>query len=172
MDRLSVELNYVRTETPIKDSSMVVLLVFLCIYVHVLWPCTIFFSVQNNWSDERPGEEADEICPATGVPWWSRSRKDASLQDTGAVQCPQELFQPALDLALVGRVSQVHYRLCSSSAPVLIFWTVSCNVAVPPNHLLLDRSSNIGPLISRWELGQLKNCWNKRFRTSKMLTIL
>ncbi len=44
---------------------------------------------------------------------------------------------------------------------------------LPPNHLLLDRSPNIGPLISSWELDKFKNCWNnKRFRTSKILTLL
>ncbi len=36
-----------------------------------------------------------------------------------------------------------------------------------PNHLLLDRFSNIGPLRSRWELDNFKNCWIKSFRTSK-----
>ncbi len=41
-----------------------------------------------------------------------------------------------------------------------------------PDHLLLDRSPNIGPLISRWELDKFKNCWNKSFRTSKILTLL
>ncbi len=29
---------------------------------------------------------------------------------------------------------------------------------VPPDHLLLDRSPNIGPLTSRWELDKFKNC--------------
>ncbi len=43
--------------------------------------------------------------------------------------------------------------------------------SVPPDHLLLDRSSNIGPVISCWELDKLKNCWNKSFRTSKILTL-
>ncbi len=37
---------------------------------------------------------------------------------------------------------------------------------------LLDSLPNIGPLISRWELGKSKNCWNKSFRTSKILTLL
>jgi hypothetical protein len=46
------------------------------------------------------------------------------------------------------------------------------NVILPPDHLLLDRSPNIGPLKSRWELGKFKNCWNKIFRTSKILTLL
>jgi hypothetical protein len=41
-----------------------------------------------------------------------------------------------------------------------------------PDHLLLDRSSNIGPPISRWELDKLKNCWNKSFRTSKILKLM
>jgi hypothetical protein len=31
---------------------------------------------------------------------------------------------------------------------------------------------NIGPLISLWELNKFKNCWNKTFRTCKMLTFL
>ncbi len=36
----------------------------------------------------------------------------------------------------------------------------------PPHRLLLDRSSNIGPL------NKFKNCWNKSFRNSKILTLL
>ncbi len=43
---------------------------------------------------------------------------------------------------------------------------------VPPDHLLLDRSPDIRPLISRWELDKFKNCCNKSFRTSKILTLL
>jgi hypothetical protein len=43
---------------------------------------------------------------------------------------------------------------------------------VLPDHLLLDRSPNIGRLIFRWELDKFKNCWNKSFRTSKTLTLL
>ncbi len=43
---------------------------------------------------------------------------------------------------------------------------------VPQFQLLFDRYPNIGPLISRWELDKLKNCWNKSFRTSKILIIL
>jgi hypothetical protein len=41
-----------------------------------------------------------------------------------------------------------------------------------PNHLILDRCPYIGPLISRWELDKFKNCWNKSFRTSKIMTLL
>ncbi len=43
---------------------------------------------------------------------------------------------------------------------------------LPPDNLLLDKSPNTGPLISRWELDKFKNCWNKSFRTSKILTLL
>ncbi len=32
--------------------------------------------------------------------------------------------------------------------------------------------TGIGPLISRWELDKFKNCWNKSFRTFKILTLL
>jgi hypothetical protein len=41
-----------------------------------------------------------------------------------------------------------------------------------PDHLLLDWSPIIGPLMSRQQLDKFKNCWNKSFRTSKILTIL
>jgi hypothetical protein len=43
---------------------------------------------------------------------------------------------------------------------------------VPLDHLILDWSPNLGPLISCWELDKFKNCWNKSFRTSKILTLL
>ncbi len=43
---------------------------------------------------------------------------------------------------------------------------------IPHDHLLLDSAPDIGPLISRWELDKFKNCLNKNFRTSKILTLL
>ncbi len=43
---------------------------------------------------------------------------------------------------------------------------------IPPDLLLLDRSPIIGPIISRSKLDKLKNCWNKSFRSSKILTLL
>jgi hypothetical protein len=49
--------------------------------------------------------------------------------------------------------------------------SASCSM-VPHDHLSLDRSPNIGPLISRWELDKFRNCWNKTFRTSKILMLL
>ncbi len=45
-------------------------------------------------------------------------------------------------------------------------------INLPFDHLLLDRSPNIRPHISRWELDKFKNCWNKSFRSSKILTLL
>ncbi len=54
--------------------------------------------------------------------------------------------------------------------PITYYWTVS---------LILDHSYLVGnltnskiPLISRWELDKFKNCWNKSFRTTKILTLL
>jgi hypothetical protein len=41
-----------------------------------------------------------------------------------------------------------------------------------PDHILLDSVPNIGPLIPRWELEKFQNCWNKSFRTFKILTLL
>ncbi len=49
---------------------------------------------------------------------------------------------------------------------------LSCLFLYTPDHLLLDRSPNIEPLISRWELDKFKNCWNTSFRTSKIQTLL
>ncbi len=43
---------------------------------------------------------------------------------------------------------------------------------LPHDHLLLDSAPNLGPLISRSDLNKFKNCWNKSFRTSKILTLL
>jgi hypothetical protein len=43
---------------------------------------------------------------------------------------------------------------------------------IPHDHLLLDSTPSIGPLISRWGLDKFKNHWNKSFRTSKILTLL
>jgi hypothetical protein len=36
-----------------------------------------------------------------------------------------------------------------------------------PDHLSLDKSPDIGPLISRWELDIFKNCWNKSLEPLK-----
>jgi hypothetical protein len=49
---------------------------------------------------------------------------------------------------------------------------VNLHPMLPPDHLFLDRSPNTGPLISHWELDKFKICWNKSFRTSKILTLL
>ncbi len=71
-------------------------------------------------------------------------------------------------------------------APSILLWTMdyglkdfqsilsahSVAIFVPPDHLFLDRSFNIGPLIYRWELGKFKSCWNKSFRTSKIRKLL
>ncbi len=43
---------------------------------------------------------------------------------------------------------------------------------LPSDLILLNRSPNIGPLMSRWELEKFKNCWNNSFRTSRILTLL
>jgi hypothetical protein len=46
------------------------------------------------------------------------------------------------------------------------------NQEVPLDHLFLDRTPNIEPLISCWEVDKFKNCGNKSFRTSKILMLL
>ncbi len=46
------------------------------------------------------------------------------------------------------------------------------NTTTNPRSPILDRSPNVGPLISRWELDKFKNCWNISCRTSKILTLL
>jgi hypothetical protein len=52
-------------------------------------------------------------------------------------------------------------------SPIFFF-----SLNIPLDYLLLDSAPNIGPLISRWELDNFKNCWNKSFGTSKILTFL
>jgi hypothetical protein len=47
-------------------------------------------------------------------------------------------------------------------------WAIPIAHEIHADHLLLDRSPNIGPLISRSELDKFKNCRNKSFRTSKI----
>ncbi len=59
-----------------------------------------------------------------------------------------------------------------SSSVAKIINLIKSTLLVPPGHLLLDSVPKIGPLISRWELDKFKNCWNKSFRTSKILTLL
>jgi hypothetical protein len=45
--------------------------------------------------------------------------------------------------------------------------------SLPPDILLLDRSPNIGPLITRWDLTSSKIAdQNRSFRTSKILTLV
>jgi hypothetical protein len=58
----------------------------------------------------------------------------------------------------------------SSPSANVVLLTVSSSIL--PDHLLLDRSPNIGPLISRWGLDKFRNCWNKSYRTPRMLTLL
>ncbi len=80
------------------------------------------------------------------------------------------------------RSSTQWHSLQYSTISLLIYWSAhfflissSCSrvfLEIPHDHLLLDSVLNIGPLISSWELDKFKNCWNKSFRTSKILTLL
>ncbi len=42
---------------------------------------------------------------------------------------------------------------------------------LPPDHLLLDSASNLGPLKSRWEM-KFENCWYKSVRILEVLKLL
>jgi hypothetical protein len=86
-------------------------------------------------------------------------------------------------LFAVGKATESKHRVLSiyTWGPVIRSWfprekrknnSSSGFYYVPPDHLLLDRSPNIGPLMSRWELDKFKNCWNKSFRSSRILTLL
>ncbi len=62
---------------------------------------------------------------------------------------------------------------CSWIARFSFSLNLICSLKVPPDYLLLDRSPNIGPLIShRWERDKFRICWNKSFRTPRILTLL
>jgi hypothetical protein len=43
---------------------------------------------------------------------------------------------------------------------------------IPSDHLLLDSAPNLGPLISRWEINKLENCWYKSVRILQVLKLL
>ncbi len=43
---------------------------------------------------------------------------------------------------------------------------------IPHYHLLLDSAPNLGPLISRWEIHNFENCWNKSVRILEVLKLL
>ncbi len=64
------------------------------------------------------------------------------------------------------------FEMNSAIRDCLLFIFLGVYFFLPPDHLLLDSAPNIGPLISRWELDKFKKCWNKSFRTSKIMTLL
>ncbi len=43
---------------------------------------------------------------------------------------------------------------------------------IPPDHLLLDSTSNLGPLISRWEINKFGNFGYKSVGISEVLKLL
>ncbi len=43
---------------------------------------------------------------------------------------------------------------------------------IPPDHLILDNTPNLGPLISRWKINQFENCWYKSVRILEALKLL
>ncbi len=62
---------------------------------------------------------------------------------------------------LVALVPSVVFKMVAASDTVDASFDAKKAVAgkeSSPDHLLLDRSPNIGPLISCWELDKLKNC--------------
>jgi hypothetical protein len=69
-------------------------------------------------------------------------------------------------------VRYIDYRLAERFDFCFCFQTyLMAPTSLLPDHLLLDNAPNIGPLISRWELDKFKNCCNKSFRASKILTL-
>jgi hypothetical protein len=61
---------------------------------------------------------------------------------------------------------------------ILHFWVglkacyLMCCNQIHPDHLLLDSAPNLGPLISRWEIKNFENCWNKSVRILEVLKLL
>ncbi len=47
-------------------------------------------------------------------------------------------------------------------------WKNGLNLSIPPNHLLLDTASNLGPLISRWEINRFENF---RYKSVRILEV-
>jgi hypothetical protein len=76
------------------------------------------------------------------------------------------------------RGSSSHVNECPRFHAFLIFKRLSgamlsCGSRiVPPDQIILDSVPNLGPLISRWKIKKFKNCWNKSFRTFRILKLL
>ncbi len=69
-------------------------------------------------------------------------------------------------------VFECWWKFCQSKSYYIVVHIFIHHCTVPRDHLLLDSAPDIGPLISCWKLDKFKNCWNKSFRTSKILTLL
>ncbi len=60
----------------------------------------------------------------------------------------------------------------NSGLSLFILIVLKLSLRSCPDHLLLKSVPNLEPLISRWEINKFENCWNRSFRTAKILTLL
>ncbi len=60
----------------------------------------------------------------------------------------------------------------SDDTGVILFVINGGSARLPPDHLLLDRSPNLGPHISRWEINKFENCWYTSVRILEVLKLL
>ncbi len=83
-------------------------------------------------------------------------------KEAGALALEGEEFNRQIRDPATGGVLQSHldrYRGIPRTRLKFLFLLLSILCArSTPDHLLLDRSPNIGPLISRWELDKFRNC--------------
>jgi hypothetical protein len=98
-----------------------------------------------------------------------RDKAPQNISRRGSCSLPTRPLKIRIILPLRDRAFSLRVQVwCQQTLPVV----KRRSAFAPPDHQFLDRSPNIGPLISRSELGKFKNCWNIIFRTSKILTLL
>jgi hypothetical protein len=104
------------------------------------------------------------------VNWWNLKKRytqlSAVLHDTNFANCRWKMSVMINSCFFQGNPGNRRCRSERDLSEVVVCYKI------PHDHLLLDRVPSIGPVISRWELGKFKNCWNKNFRTYKILTLL
>jgi hypothetical protein len=89
----------------------------------------------------------------------SHNHKSAGLRGTGYFEVLNKLKETADSIIYTPIIDEcLCHRTCAPALHALGVGNAGQVIPPFPFHLLLDRSPNIGPLISRWELQKFKNC--------------
>ncbi len=126
--------------------------------------------IQNNyikmWHVYTPDHLLLDRSPKIGplITRWELDKfKDYSKKNCGTSKILTLLYQQFLNLFISQRnMSGPRLRALSNNR-----WS-----RVTPDHIFLDSAPNLGPLISRWEINKIENCWYKSVQTLEVLKLL